>query len=323
MTRTIIAGTANFIGPSCLLLMSLALCVATSCTVTLAQGSAPAASKKAIDAPESAVRKSANEFSEAFKKQDDKAIAKLWTPNAVYEDVTGTEHRGRDAIQQVYRAFFEANPGGELVIDIESIRQVTPNVVVEHGQTAIVPPPAGAPAKSEYTAVHVKQNDGKWLLDSVRDSLVDVPTTYGELQHLELLTGDYSADHNGAEIDLSSTWNPNKSYLERRFVVDRGGKKSTSTEIIGWDPVTKQVTSWTFSGDGARNVGTWTPLEDGWVVRNRGITTGGVPTSSVDYWAPLFDGALGWRSTQRTANGQPVRSPGEVVLKQESAAQSK
>ncbi len=314
MARTIVAGIAKSIGLNCLALWAVA-----SCSVTLAQGPAPAPVKKPTNSHESAIRQSANEFADAFKRHDDEAIAKLWTPYAVYEDVVGTEHRGRDAIQRVYRTFFEANPDTELSIDIDSIRKVTPNVVVEYGRTALVPPPSGAPAKSQYTAIHVKQNDGKWLLDSVRDSRVDVPTTYGELQHLELLAGDYSTDHNGTKIDLSSTWNPNKSYLERRFVVNRDGEESTSTEIIGWDPLTQEVTSWTFSGDGARNVGVWTPLEDGWVVRNSGITTSGVPTSSVDYWAPLLDGALGWRSTRRTANGQPVRSPGEVVLKKKSA----
>lgn len=284
-------------------------------TAAAAQETSAPASSAPTEATEKAIRQSASDFSTAFKQQDAQAIAELWTPDGVYVDEEGVQHVGREAIQQLYQAFFAANDPLEMQIHIDSMRQVTDDVIVEQGTAKLVPAPLGAPAAGKYVAIHVKQDDGKWLMDSVRDSSVDIPTTYDRLVHLEMLVGDWAADHNDAQISLSSDWNPTKTFLERRFVVTHDGQQSTSTEIIGWDPSTGQVTSWTFSDDGSHNVGHWTALEDGWVVRNRGITAAGVPTTSTDFWAPLLDDALGWRSTQRTAGGATVADPQAVVLK--------
>lgn len=286
---------------------------------------APAVAQDKQESPNAtaAINQSAKRFTTAFKKENAKAIAKLWTPSGVYVDETGAVHEGREAIQAVYQQFFDSHDGAEIEITIDSVRQVAPNVAVEAGTAKITPPPIGAPASSKYVAVHVKQDNGKWLLDSVRDTRVEIPSNYDRLVHLELLVGEWVAEHNGARIELTGQWNPNKTFLERRFVVTQNGTETASTEIIGWDPSTAQVTSWTFSADGARNVGRWKALDDGWIVRNQGVTAEGVSTTSVDFWAPLLDDALGWRSTKRSAGGTALAAPDEVVLKKTDAAASK
>lgn len=273
------------------------------------------------DSAEAAIRQSANTFTEAFKHQDAEAIANLWRPHGIYVDETGEEHQGREEIQKVYQAFFTEHDRPEIELKIDSIRFVTPDVALEQGTAAIVPPPLGGPATSRYSAVHVKQEDGRWLLDSVRDSRVELPSSYNHLAHLEMLVGNWKTEHNGAEIALTGNWNPKKTYLKRHFTVNSQGTQTTSTELIGWDPSTQQVLSWTFSDDGSRNVGHWKALEDGWVVHNQGVTADGVPTTSVDFWAPLLDGALGWRSTHRTAGGEEVEAPNAVVLKKATNGQ--
>lgn len=208
------------------------------------------------------------------------------------------------------------HPDAEIKVSIDSVRKVTDTVDVEDGSAVIVPPPIGAPGSSKYVAVHVKQSDGHWLPDSVRDTQIEIPSTYYNLQHLELLVGDWSAEHAGVQAEMSCSGNLQKSFLERHFVVTRDGKLvSSSTELIGWDPLTKQVTLWSFASDGGRSVGKWTALVDGLVVQSRGITADGIPTISVDTWAPLLDGALGWRSTNRSAGGEPLKNSRHVVLK--------
>lgn len=267
-----------------------------------------------------AIRQSAEEFARAFGQQDAKAVADLWTPEGIFVDAGGEEHAGRESIQQVYQEFFDGQADVAIQIDIESIRMVAPNVAVEHGRSSLVPPPPGTPSESEYLAVHVKQDDGGWLLDSVREWGGQAATTDGQISHLEHLAGEWVAEQGETKIRVSGNWNSSKSYLERTFTVTSEGQQSSSTETIGWDPLAGQVTSWTFADDGSRNVGRWTALEDGWIVENRGVTGDGVRTSSIDFWAPLLDRALGWRSTQRSANGLPLRAPGEVVLKQQPAS---
>lgn len=301
----------------------LTFCSSPLATAVLAQDASSQSSSSAANADDAAIRGSADDFVSAFNRHDAKAIAQLWTEDADYVDEAGQKYQGRETIEQEYEKFFQNHDGVELKVNVGSIRLINPTTAIEDGTAVLEPQPIGAPGMSRYVAVHSKQSDGRWLLASVRDSRVEVPTTYDQLLPLELLVGDWTAEHGGAQAEVSGRWNSQKTFLERRFVVTRDGEVvSSSTEIIGLDPVTQQVTSWTFSSDGGRAKGIWIPLKDGWVVQNQGITADGISTSSVDVWAPLLDGALGWRSTQRSAGGTAVKDSAHVVLKPKTAAAS-
>lgn len=317
-------GTKRLLGSVLASLVGLsAFCASFSTTRALAQGAAATPDAAAVSADEAAIRQSVVDFESAFKRHDAQAVANLWTENGEYIDEVGQRYEGRAAIEQEYEQFFRDHPAAELQISVGSIRLLGPSTAIEDGSASLVPRPAGAPGGSNYVAVHVKQEDGRWLLASVRDSLVEVPSNYGSLQHLELLVGEWTAEHAGTRADVSCQWNPRKSFLERRFVVTRDGKVvSASTEMIGWDPIAKQVTSWTFSSDGGRAQGTWTELEDGWAILNEGVTADGTPTESVDVWAALLDGALGWRSTRRSIGGTALKDARHVVLKKKTPTAS-
>ena len=61
----------------------------------------PAASDQSAD--EAAIRKAAASYAEAFNKHDAKALADLWSPDAVYLNrTTGEEVVGRDAIAEQF-----------------------------------------------------------------------------------------------------------------------------------------------------------------------------------------------------------------------------
>ena len=300
------------------LLTLLSIVVALSAQLALAQTAG--AAKHSAD--EAAIRRGAAAFAAAFKREDADAIAQMWTTDCEYVDEAGRRYEGRSAIQQEYEKFFKDHDSEEMRITIESIRFIAPNVAVEDGTAELVPAPAGVASPSRYVAVDVKQPDGRWRLASVHDSAADATAPVAPTELLESLVGDWSAENAGTKADVSCHWNAPQSFLERRFMVTRDGKTvSSATEIIGWDPATRQVRSWTFASDGGRAEGAWTPLADGWMVRNAGVTAAGVPTASVDVWAPLLDGALGWRSTRRAVDGNRLASPDYVVLKKKSPAE--
>jgi uncharacterized protein (TIGR02246 family) len=286
-----------------------------------AQDAANSPSGAAHSADEAAIRASAAAFVAAFKRQDAPAVAQLWTENGEYVDEAGQAFQGRKAVEQLYATFFRDHPGSEIQVSVDSIRLINATAAIEDGRAVVTPRPAGAAAGSKYVAIHAKQADGKWRLASVRESRIDAPAIGDPLQHLELLVGDWTAEHAGTRADLSGRWNENKSFLERRFVVTRDGDVvSSSLEIIVWDPATKQVTSWTFSSDGGRATGVWTALEDGWAIQSAGIAANGTSTAAIDVWAPLHDGALGWRSTRRSVGGRPVSDSKHVVLTKKKPA---
>lgn len=286
----------------------------TPCAAAEKASAAAATSKESAD--EAAIRRSANEFVDAFNLHDAKAVARLWTENGEFVDETGKTYHGRQAIEELYAKYFREHPKAEIEVSVDSIRRVNAMKAVEDGTAKLT----SAPTDSKYVAIHVKQADGSWLLGFVRESPKSAPATSKNLEHLDYLVGEWTADHGDTEVDLAGHWNDGKSFVERRFIATRDGKVvSSSLEIVGWDPVSGQVTSWSFSSDGGRAKGTWKALEDGWVIQNSGVTADGTPTAAIDVWAPLRDGALGWRSTHRSVGGTPVKESKHVVLTKKEA----
>src|SRR5207247_6431240 len=85
-------------------------------------------------ADEAAIRKSAASYVEAFNKHDAKALADLWSPDAVYLNrSTGEEVVGREAIIEQFVALFKEQPELKLEVNIASVQFVSPNVAIERG----------------------------------------------------------------------------------------------------------------------------------------------------------------------------------------------
>src|SRR3954464_3925731 len=143
-------------------------------------------------ADEAAIRKSAASYVEAFNKHDAKALADLWSPDAVYLNrTTGEEAVGREAIAQQFVDLFKEQPNVKLEIAVTSVQFVSPNVAVEQGTAKFILPGA-EPEEIDYSAVDVKR-DGKWVLDRVTDKTKEVaPSHYEQLKVLEWMVGNWT-----------------------------------------------------------------------------------------------------------------------------------
>jgi len=266
-----------------------------------------------------AIRQSEATFKTAFDSGDAKAVAAHWTENGEFVDESGRRLQGREAIEKEFAAFFAANPGVKIISNIEQVRLINANTAIEDGTDVVEPAPAGAPGTSRYTAIHVKK-DGKWLMWSVRETRVEIPSNYGHLEDLEHMIGNWAAENKGVEFTATCRWIANKSFIEQKFESREGGRQIASgRQIIGWDPNRQSVTSWTFNSDGGHAVGTWRPFENGWVVESVGTMRDGTPTTAVNIISRLDDNAVMWRSVNRTAGAFQVLDTDEVVLKREPA----
>ena len=138
-------------------------------------------------AAEDAVRKSAQEFVAAFDQGNAEAIAAQWTPDGEYT-IGRQSLKGREAIARTYGEFLRAHPRSKMNVKIESIRVLAPTVAIEQG-TASTEGQGGLRSESAYTAVHVKQANGKWLMASVRESEMPSVTATDELNDIAWLVG--------------------------------------------------------------------------------------------------------------------------------------
>src|SRR5262249_10332296 len=153
--------------------------------------------------------KRAQAFKEAFDKGDAKAVASFWTADGVFIDETGKRYKGRDAIEKLYEKVFAARKGGKRTLKVNSLRQATPDVVVEEGTTE-VSSENGVPSVGRFSAVLVKK-DGEWYFDVVREEEFTPPTKAEHFADLEWIIGDWVGEGEKGQADhVSYSWAENK-----------------------------------------------------------------------------------------------------------------
>ena len=256
---------------------------------------------------ESEIRATAAAFVEAFNRGDAHAVADLWTADGTEGDESGTIYKGRPAIEAQYAELFKQHPGARMEVAVKTIEFPSRSTAIEDGAAQVEVERAGPPRASRYTAVHVKQ-DGKWLMASVRESSIELPSNFARVESLDWLVGTWKAERDGTALQTTVHWIANKSFLERDYTIRKDGIPfSSGKQIIGWDAKAGQIRSWSFDGAGGYGTGLWTATPDGWRIESTGVMADGTPTSSVDLVirVPGEDNVLGWRSIAQTRAGPP------------------
>jgi uncharacterized protein (TIGR02246 family) len=136
-------------------------------------------------ADEAAIRKNAQAYDAAYNARDAKALAALWSPEAIYADpATGEEIVGRVDLEKYFAAELADNDT-TLKVDVTSVDFVSPNVAIERGVAHVISPD-GEVEDSTYSAVHIRRGGG-WLLDRVTEEGVIKPpkSNYEQLKELE------------------------------------------------------------------------------------------------------------------------------------------
>jgi len=177
-------------------------------------------------------------------------------------------------------------------------------VAVERGRTKFLAPNA-EPEEIEYAAVEVKR-DGKWLLDRVTDKADEAdPSHYEQLKALEWMVGQWTSNSENAEVELDCNWTKNQNFLTRAFKISVDGNTTTSgMQLIGWDPATKSIRSWTFDSNGTFAEATWVKNGGRWFLRNRGTLPDGRTATMTNVMNQVDADNFTWQTIERTAGGE-------------------
>lgn len=219
------------------------------------------------------VADAAERYVKAYAARDAKAIAAMFTPEAEYVDSSGTVFHSRKAIEAELTAMFAATPPSTVTIDLVSIRPIAANVMTEEGISTLTPKDKGAISRSRYTATHVRQSDGTWLMASVRELADPIMTPHERLKDLAWLEGKWREESAESVVSTEWKWSEERSYLIAHFdIKSASGSPMKGTHRIGWDPERKQFRSWVFDSTGGFAGGLWIMEQDrSWSVHLSGL----------------------------------------------------
>jgi uncharacterized protein (TIGR02246 family) len=276
----------------------------------------PAAAQESQKAAaEKAVRATAEAFAAAFDKGDAKALAALWTEDCEFVDGSGTMVFGREAVEKVYAGFFETNPGVKIEISISSIKTVGGQTAIEDGNSTVKDAKGRVISRGAYTAVHLKEGD-KWLMATVRE--FDSPSLSARpiFKDLGWLIGDWTAAKDERSVNLSFRWIAEEKFIEASYtarekdIVIRSG-----IQIIGRDPSSGEVVSWSFDSTGGYGQGRWRLMKQGLIVESEGVMPDGASTGSTDILSRIDANSFSWQSVNRRVSGKSLNDAEPVILK--------
>ena len=267
-----------------------------------------------------AIQEAGQSYIKAFADGDAKKVAEHFTQNGELFSASGHHIKGREAIEKEFANHFALNPGQKLKPTRKGIRFIRPDVAVVHGVSKVEPVPPGPSSKCTYSVLLVKE-DGRWLMDNIRETMTFATSNYDKLAELGWLVGRWAYGGDSPHIrsaDITYRWSKNKNYLLRKYVIRLAHDKTLSgTQRIGWDPIAKTVCSWLFASDGSHMKGFWTNEGGRWVIQVRGFLHDGSKTSATNIIVPIDADTFTFESTDRMTDGRTEPNVGPIEIKRQ------
>lgn len=254
-----------------------------------------------LDSPEDrredreSIREAMRSFEAAFEARDAEALASHWTARGEYLGEGGERIRGRDALLAGFSAFFDATP--ELTAEVRpgSLRFLSDGIAIEEGTVAVRRGPAEPETEASYTALFVREG-GRWLMAQLEETAGGDPS----VEDLDWLVGEWrSAVGEAAEIRTTYEWAPGKAFLQAQFTLKEQELDLGGTQVIGVDPETGALHSWTFEAGGGIGEADWYPDGDHWVLEAAGTLTDGRTLFETNILRRIDDDTFTWQSTGR------------------------
>ncbi len=314
------------------LVASAAVFLVPCATATAQPAAAPATPRLPDAAAMAEIRAAIRTYKEAFERGDGTALAALWMPKGDIIDDEGRVLSGREAVGGITAAGTDS-PRPNIRTEETSLRLLTADVAIEDGTITVTPPGATTPLKGWFSATWVR-HDGAWKLAGLRESRISAPQDATRLADLDWMVGDWTIveDHPDREtpagtlpltpggrppIEVSVRWNATRTFLIRdmKLTGDAAATQSADdagdglpamhiTQRIGWDPLSRQIVSWSFGSDGSHGEATWTRDDNTWIARTMAVMPDGTQTSSLNIYS--YDGAnrCTWRSVPTHVGGE-------------------
>lgn len=274
-----------------------------------------AAEEKRAAANAKDVEKAMAAFADAFNEGDGAKAAATFTTDAEYIDDAGNGIRGRDEIGKLLARFLENNKGAKIQFTLDDPRQVSPDVILQDGESVCTVPDKKTQSTRRYGVVFARQ-DKTWLIGSLREFPEESSGDSGadKLKDLAWLLGEWVDEAGDGTVVTTARWSEDKHYILRDFTVKLKGKDALSgQQRIGVDPLTNQIKGWTFDSQNGHGVTTWVKNGEQWLVKATGVTADGDAASATYIFSRAGKDKVLWKTMHRVV-GDRVEPDIEVTI---------
>jgi uncharacterized protein (TIGR02246 family) len=253
---------------------------------------------------EQTIRETVAVFADAFNKGDMAAFSELWASDAEYINEAGTATHGREAIATLFKRYLDAHKGARISLKVTSIRPLSENVALQDGTSALHES-SGTVDEGRYTAIWVK-TDGKWRLRSARDlpSASSDVAAGSPLKELKWLVGNWEAEKGALKLSVRQTLN--QAFLAVDYKAKAGDGEMTVMQLVGFDPLTNQIKSWTFDSLGGYSEGLWRRDGNTWTAEVAGVLPNGETGTAINSIRYVDDNTFIFQVRDRVIGGQPI-----------------
>jgi uncharacterized protein (TIGR02246 family) len=266
-------------------------------------GGEPVAACPSGDDDRGAIRAVMDSFVSAFNAADPKAVAAHWTEQGEYIDEDGAAIQGREALEEGFTAFFERTPHAKAELQPESSRFLSGDLAVDEGRVRIRFEEARGTTRAFYRALLAREGD-RWRLASLQETTDTGPP----LEGLDWLVGEWkSTDPEGTAVATRYSWNASKTFLIGHFTIEFGDRTLDGIQVIGLDPATGGIRSWTFEAEGGIGEAAWQQDDDKhWTFVAEATLADGSSVTATNILRRVDDNTFTLQSTNRAIDEEAL-----------------
>lgn len=145
------------------------------------------------------------------------------------------------------------------------------------------------------------------------------------LERLQWLVGNWADDTDGGRVEFQFEVVGDGGFLKNAFSFSNqdGTVALNGVQIIGKDPETQSLRSWTFDSQGGRGEAEWSYVDGRWLSRSSFSLADGSTASAINVYTKIDEDSFEWKSVSREVDGelQPALPPSivrRVVVSPES-----
>lgn len=270
------------------------------------------------------IEKRMQEFIETINQHHGESLSNFWTEEASLSNpATGETYKGKkeisDYLQQRNQEIQQRNLS--FTFKPEKIDFPNPDQAIVQGVIEIKDKDQLLQRNVRKIGL-IKQN-GQWYINEVREvESAPPPPVFRHLKELEWLIGNWKDADQDVSIKFSTKWDKFKNFIIQRFEMETYGVEALEgIQIIGWDPIEKNIRSWVFDSDGGFGEGFWAKKNGNWEVDLDYVLSDGSEGSATNIYSEINDRSYRYQSINRDIDGEPLDDIQPITVKKEEGTQ--